>query len=195
MKAILFILLFGASIAASAQDSLIIDQKSDIRIKGRVEKTVDSTYKPRTAILRSAMVPGWGQITNKKYWKLPLVWGSLGTTAYVFAWNLNYYKKAKLAYRLSTDDDPSNDSQVPADFSKLISNPERINQYKREFRQNVDYSVLFFIGFWALNVADAAVDAHLKTFDVSDDLSLKIKAGVSPMAGTVGVSMILQIGK
>jgi Family of unknown function (DUF5683) len=61
-------------------------------------------------------------------------------------------------------------------------------------RQNVDYSVLFFIAFWGLNVIDAAVDAHLKTFDVSDGLSLQIKPGYSPMANTNGISLVLNIG-
>ena len=60
-------------------------------------------------------------------------------------------------------------------------------------RQNVDYTVLFFLIFWGLNVADAAVDAHLKTFDVSDDLGLQIKPGYSPMAHTNGISLILTI--
>jgi hypothetical protein len=59
----------------------------------------------------------------------------------------------------------------------------------------VDYSVLFFIAFWGLNVADAAVDAHLKTFDVSDELSLRIKPGFSSMANTNGVSLVLDIHK
>ena len=59
----------------------------------------------------------------------------------------------------------------------------------------MDYCVLFFIFFWGLNVADAAVDAHLKTFDVSNDLSLQIKAGYSPMARTSGMSLVLNLGR
>ena len=55
--------------------------------------------------------------------------------------------------------------------------------------------MLFFVLFWGLNVADAAVDAHLKTFNVSDDLSLQFKVGYSPVAKTNGVSLILNIGK
>ncbi|HEX2682930.1 MAG TPA: DUF5683 domain-containing protein, partial [Ferruginibacter sp.] len=67
--------------------------------------------------------------------------------------------------------------------------------FRNQVRQNVDYSALFFILFWGLNVVDATVDAHLKTFDVSDDLSLQIRAGYSPLANTNGISLVLNIGK
>jgi hypothetical protein len=66
---------------------------------------------------------------------------------------------------------------------------------RNSFRQNVDYSVVFFILFWGLNVVDATVDAHLKSFDVNDNLSLDIKPGFSPMANTTGISLVLNIGK
>ena len=73
--------------------------------------------------------------------------------------------------------------------------PDVIRSFRNAVRQDVDYSVLFFIGFWGLQVADAAVDANLKTFDVSDDLSLQFKPGFSPMARTAGLSLVLHIGK
>jgi hypothetical protein len=78
------------------------------------------------------------------------------------------------------------------DLYKLIS-PESIRAARDRFRQYVDYSALLFIVFWGLNVVDAVVDAHLKSFDVSPDLSLQIKAGHSQMAGTDGISLVLHI--
>ena len=74
-----------------------------------------------------------------------------------------------------------------------LSQPDRIKTFRNEVRQNVDYSVLFFIFFWGLNVVDAAVDAHLKMFDVNDNLSLHIKPGYSPLANTNGLSLVLRI--
>jgi len=150
-------------------------------------------YSPRKAIVRSAIVPGWGQITNKKYWKVPLVYGALGTTGYLFFRNLNQYKEAKRAYVLASDTSDANDILIPEPYYSVRKSPERIRAFRNSVRQNVDYSVLFFIFFWGLNVADAAVDAHLKTFDVSDDLSFRIKAGYSPMAKTNGISLVLAI--
>jgi Family of unknown function (DUF5683) len=166
-------------------------------VKINIFKAPDSIkpYPPRLATIRSAVLPGWGQITNKKYWKLPLVYGALGVTAGVFIYNLNTFKKAKNAYILATDNDLTNDDLIPEPYYSVRSQPERIRSFRNQIRQNVDYSALFFILFWGLNVVDATVDAHLKGFDVSDNLSLQFKAGYSPLAQTNGVSVVLHLGK
>jgi hypothetical protein len=152
-------------------------------------------YNPNIAIRRSAFVPGWGQATNKKYWKIPIVYGALGTTTYLFFHNVKQYKESKEAYILATDGDPSNDHLIKEPYYTVRNQPDRIRNFRNQVRQNVDYSALFIVLFWGLNVVDAAVDAHLKTFDVSDDLSLGIKTGYSEMAGTNGISFVLTIGK
>jgi Family of unknown function (DUF5683) len=166
-------------------------------VKVNIFKAPDSIkpYPPRLATIRSAVLPGWGQITNKKYWKLPLVYGALGVTAGVFIYNLNTFKKAKNAYILATDNDLTNDDLIPEPYYSVRSQPERIRSFRNQIRQNVDYSALFFILFWGLNVVDATVDAHLKGFDVGDNLSLQFKAGYSPLAQTNGVSVVLRLGK
>lgn len=166
-------------------------------VKINIFKAPDSIkpYPPRLATIRSAVLPGWGQITNKKYWKLPLVYGALGVTAGVFIYNLNTFKKAKNAYILATDNDLTNDNLIPEPYYSVRSQPERIRSFRNQIRQNVDYSALFFIIFWGLNVVDATVDAHLKGFDVGDNLSLQFKAGYSPLAQTNGVSVVLRLGK
>jgi hypothetical protein len=168
-----------------AADTIIVKKRADTAKK----------YNPNVAVWRSLMLPGWGQATNKKYWKIPLVYGALGTTGYLFFRNIRQYKDAKNAYILATDTIPGNDNQIKQPYFSVKDQPERIRVFRNAVRQNVDYSVLFFIAFWGLNVADAAVDAHLKTFDVSDELSLRIKAGHSSMANTDGLSLILHIGK
>lgn len=152
-------------------------------------------YSPRRAIIRSAIIPGWGQATNKKYWKIPIVYAALGTTAYIFFYNINQYNQAKSAYANAVDGIDSNDHLIPQPYFTIKDQPERIRTFRNQVRQNIDYTVLFFILFWGLNVADATVDAHLKTFDVSDNLSLQIKPGYSQMANTNGISLILNIGK
>ena len=174
-------------------NNLLAQKETIITSSLLVEKVPAKIYKPRTAIIRSAIIPGWGQMTNKKYWKLPLVYGALGTTTYLFFRNLKQFNDAKNAYILATDSDPSNDNQIPQPYYSVISQPDRIKTFRNEVRQNVDYSVLFFIFFWGLNVVDAAVDAHLKMFDVNDNLSLHIKPGYSPLANTNGLSLVLRI--
>lgn len=152
-------------------------------------------YSPRIATYRSAILPGWGQATNKKYWKIPIVYAALGTTTYIFFRNSKQYREARDAYTNATDGNPANDNLIPQPYYTIKDQPERIKTFRNQVRQNVDYTVLFFIAFWGLNVVDATVDAHLKTFDVSDDLSLQIKPGYSELANTNGISIVLNMGK
>lgn len=152
-------------------------------------------YNPRIAMYRSAILPGWGQATNKKYWKIPVVYAALGTTTYIFFRNVKQYREARDAYINAIDGNQANDFQIPQPYYSVKDQPERIKNFRNQVRQNVDYTVLFFILFWGLNVVDATVDAHLKTFDVSDDLSLRIRAGYSELAQTNGISLVLNIGK
>jgi len=145
-------------------------------------------FNPKVATFRSAVLPGWGQFYNKKYWKIPIIYGALGTTAGVFFFNLKTYKLLRKAVQLRSDKDTSNDKQV--DPSVINLSTESIRQYRNEYRQNVDYSVLVFLLFWGLNVVDATVDAHLKAFDVSPDISMKILPGLNSGTNGLGISFV-----
>jgi hypothetical protein len=163
--------------------------------------SLNKVFSPKKAALRSAIIPGWGQIYNKKYWKVPIVYGALGVTAAVFLYNLNTYRDLRFAYKARVAASTPGENGAPPDSSLYnqlapiyqVLDPNAIRTYRDEYRQNIDYSVLVFIALWGLNVADAAVDAHLKSFDVSPDLSFKIKFGHSQMAGTNGVSLVLAL--
>jgi hypothetical protein len=179
------------SIAQTKADSIFIAQNK--LSKDSTGKKKVKVFSPRTATLRSTFLPGLGQIYNKKYWKLPLVYGALGTTAGIYFFNIKTYKALKLAYIYKTDTIDSNDLLIDQRFSNLSSSA--IRSYRNSYRQNIDYSVLFFILFWGLNIVDATVDAHLKAFDVNDNLSLQFKPGYSQMANTAGISLVLNIGK
>jgi hypothetical protein len=159
------------------------------------EKKKVKVYNPRKAALYSAILPGLGQIYNKKYWKLPIVYGALGVTGYIFIDNIKTYREYRSAYAIryrASLPPPLTDSTGYNELKEIYKriSPESIRAARDEFRQYIDYSVLFFVLFWGLNVVDAAVDAHLKAFDVSPDLSLRIKPGHSEMAGTNGVSLV-----
>jgi hypothetical protein len=150
----------------------------------------DTTFSPHKATVRSAMLPGWGQVYNRQVWKVPLVYGALGTTAGIFIYNLNNYKGLRQAYILLSDKDPNNDTLVKSKYAILSINS--IQFYRNEFRRNVDYSVLAFLIAWGLNVVDATVSAHLRQFDVSDDLSLQVRPILHPQTG-LGVGLVLNI--
>ncbi|MBI1342299.1 MAG: hypothetical protein GC171_05105 [Terrimonas sp.] len=153
----------------------------------------------KKAALRSALIPGWGQAYNKKYWKIPIVYAGIGISAYVFFDNINVYKEYKFAYaaRIKAQSgipSDSTDYYQLADLYKLIS-PESIRNGRDQFRRYIDYSVLTFILLWGLNVVDAAVDAHLRSFDISPDLSMKIKPSLNPVYNSAGISLVFTIGK
>lgn len=159
-------------------------------------KKVDSTWynhSPRKAAIRSAIIPGLGQAYNKQHWKIPIIYAALGTTAYIFNYNITNYRDLRFAYKAMVELQQTGDStlykQMKVQYRQYDS--ESIRYYRNEFRKNVDYSVLVFIVFWGLNVADAAAAAHLRTFDVSPDLSFKIKPGYSEMGNTAGISFVL----
>lgn len=157
-----------------------------------------AAHNPKKAALRSAILPGLGQIYNKKYWKLPIVYGGLGVCGAVFFYNLTNYQDTRFAYRVKYNmrvnlTDSALYSLIKPNLKPLPE--ENLRYYRNQFRRDIDYSVLFFMLLWGLNVVDAAVDAHLKSFDVSPDLSLRMKPGYSDMARTNGISLQLQIGK
>ena len=191
---LLFLLLFSlfsSNPLLAQKDSTGKSLKKHFNVFAPIDTS--KKYNPGIAIARSAIAPGWGQITNKKYWKLPLVYGALGITIGVFFHNVTQFNEANKAYANAIDNNPGNDYLIPEPYYSVRSQPERIKSFRNIVRQNVDYSALFFILFWGLNVVDAAVDAHLKTFDVSDNLSLEIKPGYSPLANTQGISLVLNI--
>jgi Family of unknown function (DUF5683) len=146
-------------------------------------------YNPRKATFRSAIIPGWGQVYNKKYWKIPIIYGALGTTSAIFFYNLKTYKSLKKAVIYRSDTITSNDVLIDPMFTNLSL--ESIRSYRNSYRQNIDYSFLFFLIFWGLNVVDATVDAHLKSFDVGNDLGLQIKPRFNLITSSPGITLSL----
>ena len=174
---------------------------ADTTIKGtQTDTTQQSTtavlmkeHSPRKATIRSAILPGWGQAYNKKYWKIPIVYGALGTAVGFFVYNNREYIDARDAYRNMRDGDPTNDNLIKPRFSQR--DPEAVRQYRIGVRQYVDYSVLAFLLLWGLNVVDATVDGHLKAFEVSDNLSMQINPTYVPQTKQAAVGLVFNFGK
>jgi hypothetical protein len=162
------------------------------------DKTIDSLLRyhtPKKAAMRSLILPGLGQIYNGKYWKLPLVYAAIGVPTAILAYNLTWYKRTRFAYTALSTNDRAAIQEIHPKLQGYVqfNNTAGLQVLRNQFRRDVDYSILFVAVAWALNVIDASVDAHLKSFDVSPDLSLQMKAGYSEMASTNGVSLVLTI--
>ena len=128
---------------------------------------------PSKAAFYSAILPGLGQIYNKRYWKAPIVWGALGTGIYVYSYNNTEYRRARNAFkrRLAgfTDDefyDINGDGNGPDVSSDALQEAQENTQRDR------DLALVITIALYALNIIDANVDAHLKQYNVSDDLAV-----------------------
>lgn len=202
---VFFLILFSvASLHAQEKEPVVISTKDSVPV---IKNTVASgnrydsalkAHSPKKAALRSAILPGLGQIYNKKYWKLPIIYGALGTCTGIFFYNLGNYKDTRFAYRIKYNmrvngTDSALFSQIKSKLKPL--DEESLRYYRNQFRRDIDYSVLFFILLWGLNVVDATVDAHLKSFDVSPELSFQFKPGYSELARTNGLSIVMKIGK
>jgi hypothetical protein len=158
-----------------------------LRVVGKDTTKIVSKHSPRKATFRSAVLPGWGQAYNREYWKIPLVYGALGVTAGFYIYNDSWYKKSKKAYEIRIENDTSRFPEIDRQLEPLST--ESLRFYRNEFRRTRDYSVLYFLLAWGLNVVDATVFAHLKDFDVSDDLSLRVQPNLD--FKTSGLTFVL----
>lgn len=140
---------------------------------------------PKKSLWYAIIFPGGGQIYNRKYWKLPLIYGGFLGCIYAMNWNNTMYKSYAQAYLDITDDDPGT-----ASYNKFLHlgarvTPQNEKQYtdifkkrKDRYRRWRDLSFFVLIGVYALSVVDAYVDAELSVFDISRDLSLTVEPTV-----------------
>jgi hypothetical protein len=169
-------------------------------VRVRKDSLVKKKHDPNRATIYSTIMPGLGQIYNKKYWKLPLVYAAVGIPVYAFFYNKSWYNKTRYALAVVANGSYNNADSLGRVDPKLlyfvqIGDATDLVKYRDEFRKDQDYSVLFFLLFYALQIVDATVDAHLKDFNVSNDLSFHIKPNVSTTSGNFGISLLFDIHK
>ena len=150
----------------------------------------------KKATTLATICPAAGQIYNKSYWKVPIVIGGFASMIYVIDWNTRGYNRFKKAYRLAYDyeqklaeykEDPDNIPRPePTDEFKGRYSAEYLKNLKNNYRRNRDLSIIITAGIYILQIVDAHVDAHLKDFDVSDDLSMRLEPALdyTYIAGT-----------
>lgn len=190
-----FCILFFSLISCLHAQKLDTLKRKDSIPAAKVDSLIKIEHSPKKAAIRSAIVPGLGQAYNRKYWKIPIIYAALGITGYLFVYNLQTYKDLKFAYEAKYKAsvppyDSSDYHNIKEEYLPLSM--EALQQYRNQYRQYVDYSAVFFVLFWGLNVVDAVVDAHLKAFDISPDLSLKVKPSYNPFTSRGGVTLVFK---
>lgn len=192
------------SVAASAADMFPADtvnlsQINDSLINRIMRPRKQFVPNPQKAMWLALVIPGAGQIYNRKYWKLPIVYGGFLGCVYAMTWNGQMYRDYSQAYLDIMDDDPNTKSymqMLPLNYN-IAGREERFKEIfknkKNFYRKYRDMSIFAMIAVYALSVIDAYVDAELSSFDISKDLSLKIEPAIYNNKGmfagnsTVGV--------
>ena len=174
---IIFLLFLGSSYAqetTTTKDEVKQERKVE-REQRRLERALDPLSPSRASFL-SAAVPGLGQFYNRKYWKVPLAWAAVGTGVFVYQFNQTEYLRYRTAFKLrsagfSTDEfyDVNLDGIGPDVSDRALEEAQKKAQSQR------DSSLLIAIGLYLLNVLDASVDAHLKPFNMNEDLNVSIQ--------------------
>ena len=143
----------------------------------------------KKATTLAMICPGAGQLYNKSYWKVPIVVGAFATMGYVIDWNARGYKRYRTAYNQVVNGQPDEfEGRYSADYLKNM---------KDNFRRNRDLCIILTGALYLLNIVDAHVDAHLKDYDISDDLSVRLEPTVfqnyASRNGYYGVGMSLKV--
>jgi len=191
LLALLFFNLAMVGMGQSKRDTLYSNFTlvKDSLKSGITSNSLKKKHIPQVATRRSALIPGWGQAYNHEYWKIPIVYGALAIPAYTFFYNNSFYKKTKYAYQVRVNNDSANFANIDPQLKSL--DLYALQSYRNSFRRDRDYSILWFVILWGVNVTDATVFGHLKDFDVSDDLSMHIKPSLNLQNKIPGLDMVI----
>lgn len=146
------------------------------------QSLTEEKHSAHLATVYSAILPGLGQIYNKKWWKVPIIYGGLYAMGRIIQHNNNYYVQYKQAYADIIDDDPMTNSYKElaiegnwdwTNASQMSQFGTRLNKAQQSARRNRDLCIIFTVGIYAIQIIDASVDAHFFNFDISDDLSMQ----------------------
>lgn len=179
----LLFLSYGSFAQADRSDTTQLAQEDTLSRKElralRKQQQQINPLAPSKAAFYSAVLPGLGQIYNKRYWKVPIVYAALGTGVYAYTYNDDLYDRFRSAFKRRragfTDDefyDLNNSGIVPG--SPDLSD-QALQDAQERYQRDRDLALLITVALYALNIIDANVDAHLKQFNVDDDLSLDVR--------------------
>ena len=158
------------------------------------EKTKKLT-RPAKAAIMSACLPGMGQIYNRKWWKVPIVYAGLGGIGYFSYRNFSEYRSYLHAYEYKTGDLP--EGVTLTDYETQLANryaESQLQTYKESYRRNFELFTILTAVWYGLNIVDAVVDGHLYTYDISDDLSINVDPYLRPTETLVPMPQYAQVG-
>lgn len=169
-------LLCCFSLIAQENDSKKKQLPEEVVVDSIIEiKEPINPLSPAKAAFYSAILPGLGQAYNKKYWKIPIVYGAIGTGVYFYINNNKEYNRFRDAYKSRRAGFTNDEFYFDASGKKLTSprvTTEGLERAQKFYRRNKEISLLVTIGLYALNIIDANVDAHLLQYNVDENLSL-----------------------
>ncbi len=154
---------------------------ADVEVANKAVDTKHWIPDPKKALWLAIVLPGAGQIYNRKYWKLPIIYGGFIGCAYALMWNGTMYRDYSQAYQDIMDNDPNSKSYedfLPVGYdvnSRLDYLQSLFKRKKNYFRRYRDLSIFCMIGVYLLSIVDAYVDAELSSFDISRDLTMKVR--------------------
>lgn len=168
MRVFYFLLIVFVSQGAKAQqDSMVVVPQPDSSIS-RLD--ISSWSTPKKATVLSAIIPGAGQLYNKRWWKAGLVYAGGGSLIYMFKTNSDSLKSFQTAYTARIDGDPTT---VDTKYPFLQDNS--VKNFRDYHRRNRDIAIVGFAVLYTLQIIDANVDAHLQEFRINKDLSMHIQ--------------------
>lgn len=200
----LSVLLFTLSFcccapAARAQDTLMVSSTTDslqqtsgdtvILQKKDIGPRIKFQPDAKRAGLYSALIPGFGQLYNRQYWKMPIIYAAMGTTLYFVISKNDEYRRYRKAYisRLS------NGANSKDEFQGILQT-QAVKQYQDNAKQNRDMMIVFTVIGYAGQILEAISGAHLRNFDISPDLVLQVRPVITPV-NTLGFGLVVNFKK
>jgi hypothetical protein len=157
----------------SQKDSTAVKEKT-VKEKIEVPQGVYNPLSPSKAAFYSAILPGMGQIYNKKYWKAPIVWGVLGGTTYLYIDNNSIYKRYRTAFKLRKAGLQDEFTLIDAAGNTTVLISEAgLESAQKQLRENRDLALLSSVLVYVLQIVEASVNAHLLQFNTDDNLTFK----------------------
>ncbi len=181
----------------SQEDPIPKEKDTILKVTETLLKIEDSTFNkpkqfdmlsPSRAAFYSAVLPGLGQAYNKKYWKIPLVYGALGSGVYLYTLNNDNYNRARTAFKLRINDKPD---EFDGNNGNIFLSEDALVRAQKSYKKDRDLSLLVTVIFYVLQIVEASTNAHLLQHDVDDNLSInpRIIKDITTNKSIVGASI------